>query len=249
MISMCVLSYNRLSFLKDTIRSMVGTATTPLEIIVHDDGSSEPGLREWLTCMVECGGISHLILNPAGHNEGQGIAVNRMAAIAKGSIIVKCDQDLVFKPGWDRALIDTFGANYRSSKAKNRDRIGALGLFKYHVEPVHHEEMYLHSVRHEGIEWDVCKDFVGSLLAMPRDAWKILGPWDERSVAFAEDAVWKQRITGLPGWCCALTPQDYVENRGFGVGPSTLVKGFDSEGAGILQRINYEPALVTEIRG
>lgn len=253
-ISVCVLSYNRLDFLKNSIRSMVANADEPLEIIVHDDGSGEPALREWLTCMVECGGISRLILNPAGHNEGQGIALNRMFSMAKGDIIVKADQDIIYRPGWtaairaalvDNAVLRGNGVTYGLPVLE--PKIGALGLFKYHVAPVRYEDTLIGVGRRT---YHQVTDFVGSVIAIPRASWWALGPFEERSEAFAEDAVFKQKITAHPDWCCALTVEDVVSNVGFGVGPSTLVKGFDPETKeGVLQQINHGPKLVHEIKG
>lgn len=257
-ISVCVLSYNRRDFLTRSIESMIETADEPLEIIVHDDGSAREGewatadecVRLWLIDAVDAGRISRLILNPPGHNEGQGVALNRMFHMAKGDILVKADQDLIYKPGWTKAIRETIDQSRASWNDHDRGfpKIGALGLFKYHVEPVHYQDMYVESVRVGDVEWDECKDFVGSLIAMPREAWEEFGPWEERSPAFAEDAVMKQQITASSNWCCALTPEDYVENVGFGVGPSTLVEGFDEKGDGILAQIEPGPHLVTNER-
>lgn len=246
-LSVCVLSYERRNLLVASIESMVETADEPLEIIVHDDGSSvredfgsaEDDVRLWLFDAVEEGKISRLILNPPGHNEGQGVALNRMFHMASGDIIVKADQDLIYRPGWTKAIRTAFEVN---DKQFDAPIIGALGLFKYHVEPVRWED---HLIRECGA-YDEVRDFVGSLMAIPREAWKQFGPFEERSSAFAEDAVFKQRITAEDFWCCALTPEDYVENVGFGVGPdrSTLVKGFDDQGKGILAEIKDGPRLV-----
>lgn len=228
MISVCVLSFNRRDLLAQTLKSMVDTADEPLEIIVHDDGSTEEGLREWLYALAQEGMISHLVLNPRGHNEGQGIAVNRMFHAANGDILVKCDQDLIFKPGWSKEVSEVMEANRQHDLAALEPRIGALGIFKYKVEPVRYEDMFL-ARRGEypngtAKPWDEVKDFVGSFMAIPREAWEKFGPWEERSAAFAEDAIFKQRVADTDGWCCALTSEDYATNVGFGPGPSTVVK-------------------------
>lgn len=248
-ISLGILSYNRFNYLKETIRSAVANANEPLEIIVHDDGSADPALCEWLASLVRGGGISSLILNPIGHNSGQGVALNRLFNMAGGDIIIKCDQDLLFQPGWTLAVRDTLEASAAAYHWTGEPRVGALGLFKYHVAPVHYEDMYLYTHRRDEIEWDVCKDFVGSLFAVPRDAWEEFGQFEERSRAFAEDAVFKHRVTESDEWCCALTPTDFVENIGFGVGRSTLVKGFNEKGEGVLAQIKSGPKLVTEVKG
>lgn len=240
-ISVCVLSYNRLEFLRQSLRTMVETADEPIEIIVHDDGSKDVDLWEFLIQAVERGEISRLILNPPGHNEGQGIALNRMFHMAKGDIIIKADHDLIYKPGWTKAIREAFAANARDvAHLPGIPKIGALGLFKYLVEPVIWSEM---EIANRGA-YSETQDFVGSLMAIPREAWEEFGPFEERSSAFAEDAVFKQGLLASDSWCNALTAGDYIENVGFGVGPSTLVEGFDSEGVGIIHQINPGPKLV-----
>lgn len=237
--SVCVLSYERLGFLKECLASMLSHAYADFELIVHDDGSEDPELREWLVRMSEQGVISTLILNSPGWNEGQGTAMNRMAAVAKGDPIIKCDQDLIFGPGWLKKVNDILEANQGAAfdgcvhgecahsgacDAGCEDAeplIGALGIFRYPVEPVRYEDMLIA----EHGAWQEHHDFCGSFIAMPRQAWEIFGPWSERSAAFAEDNEYKLKVTGMDGWCCGLTTEELCVNQGFGVGPSTLVLG------------------------
>lgn len=246
MISLCILSYNRLNFLKESIRSAVATAGEPLEIVVHDDGSGDPLIAEYLKELVLSGGVSHVILNPRGHNEGQGTAVNRMFAMAKGDVLVKADQDLVYKPGWVTAIREAFAENVAVCERwimgegdTEPESIAALGLFKYRHPPVKYEDTLIRCRK----KYDEVTDFCGSLIAIPRGAWERFGPWEERSPAFAEDANFKRRITQTPGFCCALTSEDYVTNRGFGIGPSTVVPA-----EGQVAEIKDGPKLVTTIK-
>jgi len=238
--SVCVLSYERLTFLRECISSMLDHAEADFELIVHDDGSEDPELREWLLQMSDAGVISTLLLNSRGWNEGQGVAMNRMAAVAKGDPIIKCDQDLIFKPGWLRKVQEVLAANQAaggdgcvnpngcireprcdSTCEDAEPLIGALGIFRYGVEPVKYEDMLIE--RHG--DWEEHRDFVGSFIAMPLAAWHCFGPWEERSTAFAEDNAFKLDIAAAEGWCCALTTEELAMNQGFGIGPSTLVLG------------------------
>lgn len=238
--SVCVLSYNRHALLRDCLGSMLAHADADFELIVHDDGSEDPELRKWLLQLSEEGVISTLLMNPPGWNEGQGIAMNRMAAIAKGDPIIKCDQDLIFHQGWLRKVQTVLEQN-RAAGALNgtgcvhgacpkpemchawcedaEPLIGALGIFRYPVEPVRYEDML---IAPRG-EWEEHRDFVGSFIAIPRPAWELFGPWEERSPAFAEDNRFKLEVAGTEGWCCALTTEELATNVGFGIGPSTVV--------------------------
>lgn len=233
----CILSYNRLRFLREMLGTMIAFAGHPLEIIVHDDGSTDPELRLYLHHLVDQGHISTLIESPPGHNQGQGVALNRMFNMARGDPIIKLDHDLIFREGWLRHSVDILDRNERAAREGYETRIAALGLFKYHAEPVRHEDMFI--AAHEG--WDEVKDFVGSAMVIPRDAWNYFGPFEEHSEAFAEDAVFKQKITNTSfRRCCALTQEDLVSNQGFGVGPSTLVLNHQHD----LQAIHKEPKII-----
>lgn len=227
--SLCLLSYERRDFVMDTIISAVRNADYPLEMIVHDDGSNS-NVVEVLRELQNEGFISLLMLNARGNNEGQGIALNRMFAAAKGDPIVKLDQDLKFSGivngsgfltgGWLKRSVRLLEANHTDPKTPN---IGALGLFKYEAEPVRWQDMLIDTHSSGGWVWEEHKDFVGSGMVIPRVAWEEFGPFEERSPAFAEDAEFKRWIDEREGWCNALFPDDLAQNIGFGPGPSTIV--------------------------
>lgn len=220
--SCCLLSYNRPQFLETAIRTAVAYADYPLEMIVHDDGSA-PETVSLLWALQAEGLVSTLITNPPGHNQGQGIGLNRMFQMAKGDPIIKMDHDLIFAPSWLLKAKTILDMNRRARATQ--PQIGALGLFKYHVDPVRHDEMFVRAF--DG--WEEHRDFVGSAMVIPRDAWEKFGPFEERSTAFAEDYAFKMAVTAEDGWCCALPPDDLADNQGFGLGPSTVVVEVDGE--------------------
>jgi len=231
----CILSFNRLEFIQQMIGTMVAYAGHPLEIIVHDDGTSDPTQRAYLHHLVNQGRISTLIENPPGHNQGQGIALNRMFNMAKGDPIIKLDHDLIFREGWLRHSVDVLKANAEEWH-NGFPRIGCLGLFKYEYEPVRFSDML---IADRGDFYEV-EDFVGSAMVITRASWEQFGPFGEHSEAFAEDAVFKQNVTASNDWCCALTKDDLCRNQGFGVGPSTLVINEDHD----LQPFKREPKII-----
>lgn len=226
--TVCVLSFERPDFLKQSIETMIQHADYPLEVIVHDDGSRDPRVNALLQALLAEGKISTVIQNPAGHNEGQGVALNRMFHMAQGDPIIKADQDLVYQPGWLRHAVEVIDRNRERVESMepnplaDEPPIGVLGLFRYYAEPVHHEEMH---IQHWGGEWEQCEDFVGSAMVIPRDVWEAFGPFDQHSNAFAEDREFKMKVKEEGGLALALPPQgeDLAVNVGFGVGPSTVV--------------------------
>jgi glycosyltransferase involved in cell wall biosynthesis len=239
----CILSYNRHQFLRDMLTTMIAYADYPMQIIVHDDGSTDEGLRKYQRELSDNGVISTLIQNPPGHNEGQGIALNRMFAMAKGDPIVKLDHDLIFKPGWLRKSVDLINLSFRDI---DLPRIGALGLFKYLADhpTVNSEKSYVTSWGAGALGFEEHRDFVGSAMVIPRAAYQMFGPFNERSAAFAEDNEFKVKVTDhRERWVCALPEMDLAENQGFGVGPSTIAIPGEDGGIGTT-KIKEGPHLI-----
>lgn len=403
--SLCVLAYNRPRFLEECLRSLHISATPehPIEVIVHDDGSTDPEQRQLLAALHQQGLTSTVILNSPGHNEGRGIAMNRCAAVATGDPLCFIDQDLVFEPGWlgdlhailakaptDGALIPVRGPNstsrwtlvdeadrelaemyrwklntgyaavvqhdptlYAEGKqsqvvvplhrllcqpsmdqevdhrnrrrldnrrrniqactvAENRRNVGAnrgssspyrgvswndrlgkwvgqaqvagttwdVGVYdgeveaawaceeaRQHLNPdsrpdpvlIPGDEVppigmlsgfhYWHDpcdwrrtirARYDG--WEQHEYVMGSFMAIPRVVWEALGPFEERSDAFAEDHMMMRKITGSGLWVCATPEVDLMRNVGYGLGPSTVaIPGPD--GSAVTATIHHGPRI------
>lgn len=222
--SCCVLSYERPEFLRTAVSTLVGRADYPIEVIVHDDGSEDPMVKDVLLALQAQGLIGTLILNPPGHNEGVGVAVNRCFDVARGDYLLKLDQDLVFSEGWLRKCVDIYEKNRAEAGALNGflPQIGALGLFRYDAWPVKYEDMFIKQHRGDEFAWEEHQDFVGSAMMFERRLWERFRPFPERSAAFAEDLEFKEKIKEN-GYKMALPTQDLATNQGFGVGPSTVV--------------------------
>lgn len=242
--SLCVLSYERPEFLETCLETLAN-ADAPYELIVHDDGSRNEEVLEMLQHHQRKGRISSLILNTPGHNQGQGIALNRMFGMAKGDPIIKLDQDLVFRPGWLARVNEILDSNRDLPGADPsrglwavtlpyEPRIGLLGLFHYLHEPVDSRETI---VEHHGT-WQEHTHICGSAFALRREAWEELGPFEEHSEAFAEDWAMQKAVTDSPSWVCGLPNDDLVQNQGFGIGPSTVVTA-----PGTVRKIHKEPML------
>lgn len=218
----CFLSFNRPQFLPAAITTAIGYAEHPLEVIVHDDGSSDDELREYLHDAVRKGEISTLIENPPGHNQGQGVALNRMFHMAQGDPILKLDHDLLFHPGWLRRAVEILDCNQEKAEAGEAPPIGVMGLFRYPVEPVKYEDMFIKDW--PGREpWEEHEDFVGSGMVIPRDVWDMYGPFEQHSEAFAEDRNFKMKVKAAGAKLALPYKRDLATNQGFGVGPSTVV--------------------------
>lgn len=233
--SVCVLSYQRPEFLAECIDAIHAHADYPFELIVHDDGSTDLAAQSFLKVALQEGKISTVIGNPPGHNQGVGTAINRMFNMASGDFMVKLDQDVLVNPGFLRRTAEIFEQNRQRPGTHDLPRIGVLGLLHYHHEPVDSTKTRItdHGYMEEHTH------ILGSAFAVPRDVWERRGPLAEHSDAFSEDWEFMNRITSLPYCCCALPKEDLCINRGFGVGPSTVVTGHD----GSVQAIHHGPVV------
>lgn len=215
--SLCMLSYNRPEFLRMAVRTAHERANAPFELIVHDDGSDDPRMDATLSRLYDEGLISLVMRNARSHNEGQGIALNRMFHAAKGDPIIKLDHDLIFGQDWLRKAQAILRGNLLASDPE--PLIGLLGLFHYRHEPVDSAKTII--AQHDG--WQEHTHICGSAFALTRAAWEELGPFEERSAAFGEDWLMQQKVTASGDYVCALPNEDLLSNQGFGIGPSTVV--------------------------
>lgn len=224
--TVCVLSYNRPKFLRECIASLIEQADAPFELLIHDDGSLDSDVYAVLNEAHRLGATG--IVNPKGHNQGVGTAINRMFKIASGDPLIKVDQDIIFHPGWLERV--------QTILAENRDRslpigqhatpaieprIGLLGLLHYHHDPVDSAK----TMKVDHGYWTERTHILGSAFALRREAWDLFGEFDEHSDAFSEDWQRMREIEASGLMVNGLPPNDLCFNRGFGIGPSTVVTG------------------------
>jgi glycosyltransferase involved in cell wall biosynthesis len=208
--SLCILSFNRPEFLRECIETIISNSHKPIEIIVHDDGSKDEKVYDYLLDLQRNGKISLLMLSPRAYNQGQGIALNRMFHAAKGDVIWKVDQDLIFHKDWLAQAETILSAN---------ENIGLLGAFHYWLDPCDSKKTIIEQF--DG--WSSRTHILGSCFAVTRKCWEQVGPFTERSPAFSEDWHFQDMVTKSEDFVCALPDNDLVHNQGFGIGPSTVV--------------------------
>ena len=115
LVSIAVISFNRLHYLKATLESAKECIQYPnIEWIVSDNSSKEPGLREYLE------GLDWVQLKIFG-DQSHADAMNEIVAVAKGEYLFIWPEDVQFvvKGDWLIDVIDIL--------KKNRD-IGSIGL-------------------------------------------------------------------------------------------------------------------------
>lgn len=237
-VSLCVLSYNRPDFLQTTIETAVANAGDNLiELIIHDDGSDEARVYDVLPQYAD---KATIITNPTGHNQGQGIALNRMFSMARGDVIIKCDQDLVFQPCWLDDMWRIFDDNDERFVTHADPQIGMLGFCHYFADPV---DMRKTVVTKYNL-WEEHPLILGSAFAMPRRAWTQFGPFEEHSDAFNEDGAMQRKVHASTNYACALAAVELAHNPNMGPGPSTIVSLGDG-GQVEVSTIHHGPLLLS----
>lgn len=250
--TLCFLSYNRPQFLPTAIETALAGVDEPVEVIVHDDGSSDRELMKYLYTIHQQGRVSSVVLNAPGVNQGQGIALNRMFRMATGDPIIKLDHDLIFKPEW----------YVRMKEILRDERVGLLGFFKYELDPVDWRKCVISDARLKQGDWgksitrpemtdmelprgySFYSHICGSGFAVPRRVWETLGPFEERWESFGEDWDFQLRVAEHPNWFNALPDEDLVTNQGFGLGRSTVAVPNPETGQPEPSKIHGLPMLV-----
>ena len=139
--SVCVLSYNRPEFLAQAIEHARDQAGYPCEVVVNDDGSRDPDAYPLLLDLLNNARISRLVLQPPGHNQGVGESIRAAFGVASGEILVKYDQDCMASPNWLRDLVRILDAPAVYSPVTGTARVGCVGAFHYHHDPVQHVDV------------------------------------------------------------------------------------------------------------
>lgn len=224
--SLCLLSYERPEFLKDTLKSIKLTTPEPYELIIHDDGSASPTTNKLVVNNSALFGAT-AILNKIGWNQGQGVSLNRMFNIAKGDPIIKLDADLDYNFNWL--------SEARQILTENKD-VGLLGLLHYYHDPVDSNK----TIIEEREDCSIHTHILGSAFAVRRECWEELGPFEEYSDAFAEDYLFQKKVTDSEKWKCALPKgKNLVENLGMGIETSTVVVSENQ-----IQKIHKTPYII-----
>lgn len=143
MISIVVVTHNRLDYSKRCIDAILAGTDTKAELIVVDSGSTD-GTVEWLSTLRS----DKMPIRTATYpdNVGAAIAYNKGFGLAKGDP-VRIDNDIVVPDHWASRLIEHFDADPRLGMLATglvtdmqSDDIGWFGGgISYHTDPVWHD--------------------------------------------------------------------------------------------------------------
>lgn len=227
--SICVLSYQRLDFLKKMMTSLLETdAGFPMEIIVHDDGS-DTEIRDYLYELLRNRKISYLILN-GGRNRGIGEAVRNCFKVASGDFLFKLDTDIEFKENWLREAVNIL--------EQHQDNIGCVSLLNYqNYDPLDDRFKVLRVSGNKNTTYKIVTDFISCLYGVPREI------YDKYKDHLGTDG-WHQYIKSQ-GYNLAISADDKIVNFGFGLGKSVYVQQ-NEEGEIVTAKTYKEPLIFGE---
>ncbi|HSF08629.1 MAG TPA: glycosyltransferase [Nitrospirales bacterium] len=169
-VNICMVTFNRLEFTKQSITGLFQHTCFPHVITVVDNGSTD-GTPEYLQALLKEGFITNLILLP----ENVGIAKASNLAWSQepeSEYYLKLDNDIVIqKPGWLSNMVDVI------------DHIPELGAIAYSFEPVSYPVRETRGVRIRPKDGNVN----GACTLIPKRTHQILGFWCEDYGLYGEE--------------------------------------------------------------
>jgi len=193
--SLCLLSLERPQYLKTCLDSLIENTEYPYELIVHDDGSTDPEIYNYLLRLLKEDKLSQVILgNPPGYNTGIGPPMQRMFASSHGKYIVKLDADLVFEKGWLADVVKVF---------ETFPEVVWLGLLPWRPEEA--EKTFIRNETRDGVTVELRWKSIGTGFAIRRGTYEKLDHLPEFSTSLSEDVTICSKV--YPALCLCRSPE------------------------------------------
>lgn len=123
----CVVTYNRLAYLKNCIWSILASTKIEYNLTVISDNSND-GTNEWLLEMKNHGKIDNVIIND--ENLGSPQTINKVIRSTSSKLVTIISDDIYIHRGWDIACLKTF---------KDFDNCGMVSFWNYPFEARHNK--------------------------------------------------------------------------------------------------------------
>jgi GT2 family glycosyltransferase len=191
--SVVVVTYDNLAFARMSLESLLSLTEYPnYELIVVDNGSTD-GTPAYLRLLAERNPQVRLILNPT--NAGFARACNQGLAVADGDVLVLLNDDAMVAPGWLARLFATLEDQSVGLAGAVTNRIGNEAEVEVYYE---HWGEFLRTAADRAREYHgetfEIRTVTMFCLAMRRDAYKLIGPLDQRfEVGMLEDDDYSMR--------------------------------------------------------
>jgi GT2 family glycosyltransferase len=239
-ISVIVPVHNRADLVAQCLAALESW-TTPLEIVVVDDGSSDPGVES----LSGDRRVHRWLRHPQAR--GFGAAVNRGLAAATGDPLLLLNSDAEVTPGGDRTIRERFAAAFSGARP-----LGALAARLVYPNgsaqwsggafPTHSWLFALASGLGRGLRARLRRrqpsGFAGgavdwapaAALAIARDAWAAAGPFDESYRHYAQDLDYCQRLAAAGRQVAVAADWVVVHHLGGSVDGAQRERGSEESG-------------------
>jgi len=180
-LSIIVLNWNRLRYSRQTIENLIKKTTVPHELILVDNNSSEPGLKEYLLGV--SGNKNTIRVERVFNSKNLGVGGGRNSGLvkAKGDYLMTIDDDILVPENYDIQLIDVC------------DKVPKLGITGINVEPTKYPASNISGVK-------FCPkngNLGGGCLCMPRRIHNTVGFYNCFSLYGHEDCSMFYRLTKI----------------------------------------------------
>jgi len=155
-----LITYNRLSYTKRTLRELWDTIEVPYYLVVCDNNSTD-GTREYLSNLVGRNRADKVILNPENYYPGKATNIGWTEGLKEydATHLMRLDNDMTLKKGWDLAAEDYF---------KKIPELGQLGIDH---EAIEHPKAALRELEINGKKLNPWPGCVGGPNIIRRSIW------------------------------------------------------------------------------
>ncbi len=209
-ISVCIANYNGMAVLGDCLDSVLAqTANAEIEIIVHDDASTDASLQLLRQHYLQVAVLAN------DRNAGFCVSNNRMVAMARGDYILLLNNDAALAPDALATLLDEAGRQQPQgilTLAQYDWASGALVDRGCLLDPFYNPVPNLDPKRR-----DVAM-VIGACLWLPRALWQELGGFPEWFESIGEDLYLccRARLAGYPVQVAASSSYRHRQGTSFG---------------------------------
>lgn len=166
----CLVTHNRLRYTRKTLRQLWGSVSDDADYyLVVVDNASTDGTQEYLKDLKNRGRINQAVLNPENYYPGKAcnIAWEKAMKVYRPTHLMRLDNDMALKKGWDRRVEEYFRAI---------PELGQLGIEHEAIETPQAEDKRRVINGMEINEWP---GVVGGPMVMPRKLWDLGVRYDE----------------------------------------------------------------------
>jgi GT2 family glycosyltransferase len=199
-----LLSWNNLEILRQCVDSILRCTHTPSRLIIVDNGSSEAGVREYLSSLKGNDAIQiRLIFNTV--NEGFAKGMNKGMKASDAPYVCLLNNDILVSDGWLEEMMKVAAENPGVGVVNPSSNNFGLRFGKGRTL-----EEFARSLRDQSGRWVEMGGCIGFCMLIKREVIEKVGDLDESyGYAYFEDTDFSRRAQEA-GYKCAMAKGSYV---------------------------------------